>query len=218
MSLNHILKDVVPDDEKLDVKFGIVEADSMVIDNSTFTNLTVSNELTVGGSSVLQDVQAQNIVTTNSANIGNSLVVNSFIRSTTGTVQAKSGLFKSEPYLNSTTIGVSQILTVEQTVNGMIIFDDTSKTTFDYKMPYKSALDAYLGLSGTQTYAFHFNVAVFSTISTGSSLSISADAVSGVSFNYVGTYTKVVPHATGRETGIGFVCVRQTDGTYIAYG
>ena len=32
MSLNHIIRDVVPDDEKLNVKFGIVECDELIID------------------------------------------------------------------------------------------------------------------------------------------------------------------------------------------
>lgn len=33
MSVNHIIRDVVPDDEKLDVKFGIVECDEIIFDD-----------------------------------------------------------------------------------------------------------------------------------------------------------------------------------------
>jgi hypothetical protein len=189
----------------------------MVIDNSTFENLTVTNELTVGSSSILQDVQAQNLVTTVSANIGGSLVVNSYIRAI-GSVEGKSMLFKSSPVLNSTGVGIDTQLTAEEMVNGMFIFDDQSKTTFSYTMPYKSDLDAYLGLSGTQSYAFHCNCAVFSTISSGATLTVKSNVASGVSFNYSGTFVKSIPHSLGEETGIGFICVRQTNGNYILFG
>ena len=218
MSLNHILLDTVPDDEKLDVKFGVVEADSIITTGATtFENLTVTNQLTVGGSSILQDVQAQNIVTTVSANIGNSLVVNSFIRSTTSCVQAKASLFKSTPYYNSSTIGIESNLTVEETVNGMMFFDDNSKTTFTYKLPYKADLDTYLGLSGTAEYAFRFDMIIFSTMGSGT-YALGVDAASGLTINFPGTYTKVLSHVVGEQDSYSFICARQSDGTYVISG
>jgi hypothetical protein len=225
MSLNHIILDAVPDDEKLDVKFGIVEADTMDISSATFTtlnttDLNVSGEIvqTGTGTAILKDVQVQNLVSTVSANIGNSLVVNSFIRSTTGCVQAKASLFKSKPYLNSNTIGPQSQLQADEIVNGMLIFDDLAKTTFAYKTPYKGDFDDYLGLSGTQEYCFRFDMTIFANLSTGGTYTLECDAVSGVSINYAGTYTKALPHTTGAESTFTFVCCRQSDGTYIIYG
>lgn len=218
MSLNHILLDTVPDDEKLDVKFGVVEADSIITTGATtFEDLTVTNQLTVGGSSILQDVQAQNIVTTVSANIGGSLVVNSFIRSTTSCVQAKASLFKSTPYYNSSTIGVESQLTVEETVNGMMFFDDGGKTAFTYKLPYKADLDTYLGLSGTAEYAFRFDMVIFSTMGTGT-YALAVDSVSGLTINFPGTYTKVLAHTTGDQDSYSFICRRKSDGNYVISG
>ena len=43
MSSNHILLDSVEDTEKLDVKFGIVEADSISLDNITISKIVCSN-------------------------------------------------------------------------------------------------------------------------------------------------------------------------------
>ncbi len=220
MSLNHIIKDIVPDDEKLDVKFGIVEADDMEIANATFENLTINGQFTqnLPGTAIMTDILANNIVTNVSANIGASLVVENFIRSNTSCVQAKASLFKSKPYLNSTTIGPQSQLQADELVNGMLIFDDTGKTTFAYKTPYNGDLDTYLGLSGTQEYCFRFDMTVFSTMSTGGTYTLECDAVSGVSINYAGTYTKALPHTTGAESTFTFVCCRQADGTYIIYG
>ena len=103
-------------------------------------------------------------------------------------------------------------------VNGMLIFDDINKTQFKYLMPYKGQLDAYLGLSGSNEYAFRFNSAIFSTIPTSSVLSLESDVASGVYFNYVGTHTKALSHTQGQEEGYDFVCVRQPNGEYIIYG
>lgn len=225
MSLNHIILDTVPDDEKLDVKFGVVEADEMNVDSVTFTTLNTTdlnvdgNIVQTGtGTAILKDIQCPNLVTTVSANIGNSLVVNSFIRSTTGSVQAHTHLFKSKPYLNSNTIGPQSQLQADEVVNGMLIFDDVGKTTFAYKTPYKGDFDTYLGLSGTQEYCFRFDMTIFANMSSGGTYTLECDAVSGVSINYVGTYTKTLPHATGVESTFTFVCCRQSDGTYIIYG
>mgnify|MGYP003651523367 CR=1 FL=1 len=218
MSLNHIIRDVVPDDEKLDVKFGVVEADSIITTGATsFENLTVTNQLTVGGSSILQDVQAQNIVTTVSANIGNSLVVNSFIRSTTSSVQAKASLFKSTPYYNSTTIGVGSQMTAAETVNGMFIFDDTGKTNFTYTVPFQGDFDSYLGLSGTAEYAFRFDMVIFSTMGTGTYF-LASDPASTVTINFPSTYSKALAHTTGDQDSYSFICVRKSDGSYVISG
>jgi hypothetical protein len=220
MSLNHIILDTVPNDEKLDVKFGVVEADTLDISNATFQNLTINGQFTqnLPGTAVMTDILANNIVTNVSANIGNSLVVNNFIRSTTACVQAKASLFKSKPYLNSTTISPFSQLQADELVNGMLIFDDVSKTVFTYKTPYYGDLDTYLGLSGTQEYCFRFDMTIFASMSTGGTYRLECDAVSGVSINYAGTYIKTLPHTTGAESTFTFVCCRQSDGTYIIYG
>ena len=220
MSLNHILKDTVDDDEKLDVKFGTVEADNLTIANSTFTDLTVSNTLNVGGNSTLKDVVARNLNTTDTLLVGNNLVVNNLIRTENGFIQTNSVLFKSQPFLNSTTFGPFHTLFPEFLVNGMAIFDDPSKGDFDYKMPYKANFDIYFGLTGAQQYAFRFNVAIFANIPSNNILRLVADdnANSGIYFNYIGTRTKTLIHSVGTESNYSFVCVRQTDGNYIIYG
>jgi hypothetical protein len=220
MSLNHIILDTVADDEKLDVKFGVVEADNLDISNATFENLTITGQLTqtLPGTAIMTDILANNIVTNVSANIGASLVVENFMRSTTGTVQAHTHLFKSKPYLNSTTISPQSQLQADELVNGMLIFDDVSKTVFTYKTPYKGDLDDYLGLSGTQEYCFRFDMTIFANLSTGGTYQLECDAVSGISINYAGTYVKTLPHTTGAESTFTFVCCRQSDGTYIIYG
>ena len=220
MSLNHILKATVPDDEKLDVKFGIVEADNIDISNATFENLTINGQLTqnLPGTAIMTDILANNIVTNVSANIGASLVVNNFIRSTTACVQAKASLFKSKPYLNSTTISPQSQLQADEVVNGMLIFDDVGKTLFTYITPYKGDFDTYLGLSGTQEYCFRFDMTIFANLSTGGVYRLECYALSGVSINYAGTYIKILPHTTGAESTFTFVCCRQSDGTYIIYG
>ena len=231
MSLNHIILDTVADDEKLDVKFGIVEADNLDISSATLDNLTINDTLntkdlnisgqieqTGTGTAILKDIQCPNLVTTVSANIGNSLVVNSFIRSTTACVQAKASLFKSKPYLNSNTISPQSQLQADELVNGMLIFDDVGKTTFAYKTPYRGDLDTYLGLSGTSEYCFRFDMTIFASMSTGGTYTLECDPASGISINYVGTYSKTLPHTIGAESTFTFVCCRQSDGTYIIYG
>ena len=42
MSLNHILKDIVPDNQKLNVRFGIVEADSIITSSSFASPIAIS--------------------------------------------------------------------------------------------------------------------------------------------------------------------------------
>lgn len=202
MSLNHIIKDIVPDDEKLDVKFGIVEADNLEVANVTLDNIT-----------------CENLLVNNGVNLLGPLVSNDFIR-TTEVMKAKSSLFKCSPFLNSTTIGPSQRLLANELVNGMAIFDDASKINFDYKMPYKIDLDTYLGLSGSEQYAFRFNVAIFANVPSGTTLRLTADdnPNSGISFNFAGTLVKALPHVAGEEDGYDFIGIRQTDGTYIIYG
>lgn len=229
MSLNHILLDTVPDDEKLNVKFGTVEADDMNIVNATFTDLTVSNNL------FGHNIYAQNnLVASIGATVNNNLIVGDNILCS-GSIDAngaepaghlscnnsskqKTSLFKSKPYLNSNTIGPQSQLQADETVDGMLIFDDLAKTVFAYKLPYKGDFDDYLGLSGTDEYAFRFDMTIFSGMSTGGTYTLEVDAVSGVSINYVGTYTKALPHTTGSESTFTFICVRQSDGTYIVYG
>ena len=229
MSLNHILKDTVPDDEKLDVKFGTVEADNLEITTATFENLTVSNNL------FGHNVYAQNnFVASIDAAVLNNLFVGADINGTgviniTGlepaghitcdnSSKSKVALFKSKPYLNSTTIGPQSSLQADEIVNGMLIFDDQSKTTFAYKTPYNGDFDDYLGLSNTDEYAFRFDMSIFSTMATSVNYKLECDSVSGVSINYAGTYTKVLPHTAGVNSTFSFVCVRQSDGTYIIYG
>jgi len=220
MSLNHIIKDTVPDDEKLDVKFGIVEADDMEIANATFQNLTINGQLTqnLPGTAIMTDILANNLVTNVSVVVGQGLQVQNVIRSVNGVVEAKAHLFKSKPYLNSNTIGPQSQLQADELVNGMLIFDDVGKTTFAYKTPYNGDLDTYLGLSGTQEYCFRFDMTVFATMSTGGTYTLESDVGSGVSINYVGTNVKTLPHTIGAESTFTFVCCRQSDGTYIIYG
>ena len=217
MSLNHILKDVVPDDEKLDVKFATLQADNLEVDNVTFTDLTVT------GQSTLDDVTARNITTSETVLVGNNLVVNNLIRTESGFVQASSVLFKSAPYLNSTTIGPSSILFPVNLVNGMAIFDDANKqnnASFDYVMPYKITLDNYFFLTGAQQYAFIFNVAIFPNMPTAGVYRLTADdnANSGVYFNYIGTRQKLLTHTFGSQSSYTFIGIRQTNGDYIIYG
>ena len=213
MSINHILKDVVPDDEKLDVKFGTVEADNLDIPTGTFENLVVDN-LGVDVGAIIESLLVRTGFTLRCA-----LVSDSVIR-TSENVKANTHLFKSQPFLNSTTIGPSHTLFPELLVNGMAIFDDSLKINFDYRMPYKADFDNYLGLSGSEQYAFRFNIAIFATIPSNSVLRLTADgtANSGISFNYTGTFAKVLPHVAGEEDSYTFICVRQTDGNYIIYG
>jgi len=213
MSINHILKDVVPDDEKLDVKFGIVEADNLEITTGTFENLIVDN-LGVDSGAIIESLLVRTGLTVRCPLISEELI------RTTETVEAKAHLFKSFPFLNSTTIGPNEAISGEQLVNGMLIFDDASKINFDYRMPYKIDLDTYLGFSGSEEYAFRFNVAIFATIPSGTTLRLTADGTpnNGVSFNFTGTYTKLLPHVAGEEDSYNFICVRQSDGNYIIYG
>ena len=244
MSLNHIFKDVVADSEKLDVKFGSLEADTFNITNVTFTDLTisndlnvsnnvivsndlnvsnnlnVSNELNVGGNSILKDVVTRNLNTTDTVLVGNNLVVNNLIRTENGFVQTNSVLFKSKPFLNSTTFGPYHTLFPDFLVNGMAIFDDPAKGDFDYKLPYKADFDNYFFLTGAQEYAFRFNVAIFANIPSNNILRLVADdnVNSGIYFNYIGTRTKVLTHSVGTESNYSFVGVRQADGNYIIYG
>tara|TARA_R110000868_G_scaffold395365_1_gene667013 strand:+ start:1804 stop:2436 length:633 start_codon:yes stop_codon:yes gene_type:complete len=210
MSINHILKDVVPDDEKLDVKFGIVEADNLEITTATFENLVVDN-LGVDIGAIIESLLVRTGFT-----VQCPLVSTGLIR-TTETVEAKAHLFKSTPYYNSSTIGVQSQLTAEETVNGMMFFDDGGKTAFTYKLPYKGDLDTYLGLSGTTEYAFRFDMIIFSTMGTGT-YALGVDAVSGLTINYPGTYTKVLSHTTGEQDSYSFICSRQSDGNYIISG
>ena len=228
MSLNHIIRETVPDDEKLDVKFGIVEATNMIITDSTFTNLTVTNNL--NGHNVFAN---NNLVASISASVNNNLTVGDNIICSgkidvnsaepgghvtcNNSSKSKVGLFKSKPYLNSTTIGTSQILAVDETVNGMLLFDDSSKTIFTYILPYANALDVYLGLSGTDEYAFRINCAIFATNSTGT-YKLDSESVSGVSINFAGTFSKTLTHTIGSESNFSFISVRQSNGTYIVYG
>ena len=229
MSLNHIIKDTVPDDEKLDVKFGIVEADNMEIADATLENLTVSNNL------FGHNIYAQNnLVASIGATVNYNLIVGDNILCS-GSIDAngaepaghitcnnssksKVALFKSKPYLNSNTIGPQSQLQADEIVNGMLIFDDVGKTVFAYKTPYKGDFDDYLGLSGTDEYCFRFDMTIFANMSTGGTYTLECDAVSGVSINYAGTYVKALPHTTGAESTFTFVCCRQSDGTYIIYG
>jgi len=50
MSVNHIIRDVVPDDEKLDVKFGIVECDEIIFDDVAGNYYGSVNPVTTGES------------------------------------------------------------------------------------------------------------------------------------------------------------------------
>jgi hypothetical protein len=227
MSLNHIIKDVVPDDEKLDVKFGTIEADNIDVSGATFENLTITNDLdvgnevTIGSTAQIQDIVTQNINCQVGALFNHGVFTDYLTVQgplTANNIKANTSLFKSKPYLNSNTISPQSQLQADEVVNGMLIFDDTAKTTFTYKMPYKGDFDAYLGLSGTDEYAFRFDMTIFATMSTGGTYSLAVDSVSGVSINYVGTYTKVLPHTTGSESTFTFIGVRQSDGTYIVYG
>lgn len=218
MSINHIILNSVQDDEKLDVKFGIIEADSISIDTATFENLTITDSLSVGGESILQDVMAQNVVTTVSANIGQSLLVNQFIRSSQGTVQSKANLYKSIPFYSSGTIGQTQQLTVEECVNGMCIFDDQNKTIFSFVMPYATQLDVYLGLSGTMQYSFGFDASIFSGMSSGGTYTITSAAAGNITINYPGIYTKNLQHVSGSQDSYSFIVCRQSNGSYIVHG
>ena len=229
MSLNHIILDTVPDDEKLDVKFGIVEADNIDISNATLENLTVSNNL------FGHNIYAQNnLVASLNASVNNTLIVGDDVICTGNIVvdgaepkghitcnnssKSRVSLFKSKPYLNSNTISPQSQLQADELVNGMLIFDDVGKSVFTYRTPYKGELDGYLGLSGTDEYCFRLDITIFSNMSSGGTYKLECDAVSGISINYAGTYSKTLPHITGVESTFTFVCCRQSDGTYIIYG
>ena len=206
MSLNHIILDNVPNGEQLDVKFGVVQADNINISNATFEDLTVTNNLFVG-----YDINSQGVINVVGAEPAGHI-------SCDNSSKSKVALFKSKPYLNSTTIGPQSQLQADELVNGMLIFDDVAKTTFTYKTPYNGDLDGYLGLSNQDEYAFRIDITIFATLATGNTYRLECDAASGVSINYAGTYVKVLPHTTGSESTFTFVCVRQSDGTYIIYG
>ena len=235
MSINHIM-DTISDDQALDVKFGDITAENISIEGATFENLTVTNDLSVAeelstknltvtgsivqtgfGSAYLTEISATNISTSNSAIIGNSLVVSNFIR-TPGTTQARASLFISEPYFNSTALGINTDTQAEQFINGMLMFDDQSKTNFSFTAPGSGSLDTYLGLAGSQTYAFRTTINVFPTIPTASTLFLKSVASTGVSINVAGTESKPLPHVLGQNESYSFVTTRLNDGTYIIYG
>jgi hypothetical protein len=127
-------------------------------------------------------------------------------------------LKKTSAYLNSNTIGQSTRLTAEQTVNGMVIFNNTNKTIFDYKLPYSDVLDTFLGIDSDSEISFRFDVVVLPEMSGGSRLSLSVDPNSGLSFNIAGTYSRSIHNALGQTTSLTFMCQRQSDGTWIIFG
>ena len=247
MSINHILLDSVEDTEKLDVKFGILEADSISLDNITITdinvtnNATIGNELNVTGSSILKAVQAENInvtigaevaslVVSGSADVTNLTASGTAVNitcptistdkiTTSANVYGKTHLFKSVVTKNSASLGAEKILSAAELVDGMLLFDDVGKIAFEFKMPSKQSLDIYLGLSGSDQYAFRFSASILPNVPTSASgLKLFADAVAGVFINVAGLDTKILPHTQTNGESYTFNCMRQSNGNYIIYG
>jgi hypothetical protein len=227
MSINHIIKNIVPDDEKLDVKFGTVEADNIEVAGATFQNLTITNDLdvgnevTIGSTAQIESIVVQNLNCEVGALFDHALVTDYLTVQgplNANNIKARTSLFKSEPYFNSDALGVNTNTTAAQFVNGMLMFNDTAKTNFSFTCPGSGDLDNYLGLSGTDEYAFRTTANIFPTMSTASTLSIKCVLSTGVYINIAGNDTKALPHQVGQNESFTFITKRQSDGTYVIYG
>jgi len=98
MSLNHILKETVPDDEKLDVKFGIVECDEIIFDNNISGNYYGSVSPVTAGQNFASDLVLTNPIANMCNRIGDAFNVAYSGRATMSSPTALSTFFITAPY------------------------------------------------------------------------------------------------------------------------
>tara|TARA_R110000868_G_scaffold395365_1_gene667011 strand:+ start:652 stop:1215 length:564 start_codon:yes stop_codon:yes gene_type:complete len=98
MSINHILKETVPDDEKLDVKFGIVECDEIIFDNDITGNYYGSVSPSTIGENFSSDLVLTNPIANMCNRIGDAFNVAYSGRATMSSPNAFATFSITAPY------------------------------------------------------------------------------------------------------------------------
>ena len=168
MSLNHIVRDTVPEDEAISVKFDVCEVNELIINHGT------------GGSSYMD--------------------------------------LKSLPTKSSAVAGNFFLLSAIQFVNAFLHFDDPAKLSYYFQFPSASSLDSLIGLTGTDTFSFKFDVVISNALNSTNQLTLHTGLTNNITLDKYPGGVVAFTHTGGITDCYTFLVRRQTDGSYIVYG
>lgn len=168
MSLNHIVRDTVPEDEVISVKFDVCEVNELIINHGT------------GGSSYMD--------------------------------------LKSVATKSSSVAGNDFNLSASQFVNGFLHYDDPTKLSYIFRFPTALSLDSLIGLTGTDTFSYKFDVVISNALNSTNQLTLHAGVGGNIYLDKYPGGVVAFTHTGGITDCYTFLVSRQTDGSYIVYG